>query len=66
MHFDFVHDFHDALTAQGIPAHKVLVPNVLHAFDILAEIGGDVDREIVSPAVRWIAKWVGVGVDGEE
>jgi len=61
-----VHDFHDALTAQGIPAHKVLVPNVLHAFDILAEIGGDVDREIVSPAVRWIAKWVGVGVDGEE
>lgn len=54
-----VHDFHDALTAQGIPAHKVLVPNVLHAFDILAEIGGEVHREIVGPAVRWVARWVG-------
>ncbi|KAK0115866.1 hypothetical protein ONS95_012914 [Cadophora gregata] len=55
-----VHDFHDELNKQGIPAHKVLVPNVLHAFDILAEIGGEVDREIVGPAVRWVARWVGV------
>ncbi|KAL2067735.1 hypothetical protein VTL71DRAFT_15831 [Oculimacula yallundae] len=61
--FDATHvdDFHTALTAQSIPAGKVLVPNVYHAFDIPAEMGGDIHREIVVPAVRWVAAFVGIG-----
>ncbi|KAL5319399.1 hypothetical protein ACEPPN_012451 [Leptodophora sp. 'Broadleaf-Isolate-01'] len=59
-----VHDFHAALHALAIPAEKVLVPNVLHAFDTLAEIDGATHREIVNPAVRWVAGFVGVGGNG--
>ena len=57
-----VHEFHAALSARSIPAQKVLVPNALHAFDIAAEIGSETHRDVVVPAVRWIAGFVGVGV----
>ncbi|KAH7310042.1 Alpha/Beta hydrolase protein [Rhexocercosporidium sp. MPI-PUGE-AT-0058] len=59
-----VHDFYAALTSLSIPAVKVLVPNVLHAFDISAEIGSEVHRDVVRPAVGWVAGWVGVGGGG--
>ena len=58
-----VHEFHAALSARSIPAQKVLVPNVLHAFDVAEEIGSETHRDVVVPAVRWIAGFVGVNAE---
>ncbi|CZS92953.1 uncharacterized protein RAG0_03445 [Rhynchosporium agropyri] len=61
--FDTLHvkNFHAALIARSVPAVEILVPNVLHAFDIPAEIGSEIHMSFVEPAVKWIAAWVGVG-----
>lgn len=56
-----VHDFHSALEAQGIPCEKHIIPGAAHAFDVREEIGSEVHKEILKPAVTWVAKWVGKG-----
>ena len=50
-------DFDAALKKQGVDSVAVVVPDVRHAFDIWANVGGKVDVEILSPAVSWLARF---------
>ncbi|KAI9049605.1 hypothetical protein LZ554_006631 [Drepanopeziza brunnea f. sp. 'monogermtubi'] len=52
------HLFHAALDAQAIPIATTLVPNVKHAFDSTAPVGGYVHRAYFVPAVEWLAAFV--------
>lgn len=57
--FDASHvtNFHAALKKQGVDSVAIVAPNMEHAFDIWAEVGGDVDVEILSQAVDWVARY---------
>ena len=50
-----MHDFHASLEASGVSCQKVAVPDMTHAFDMFAEIGSEVCREVIRPAVEWLA-----------
>ena len=55
-----VNEFHEALQKTGVKCEKVLVQGAGHALDMWAEIGGDLHKEIVTPAVEWVAACAGV------
>jgi peroxiredoxin len=52
-----VTNFHAALKKQGVDSVAIVAPNMEHAFDIWAEVGGKVDVEILSQAVDWVARY---------
>jgi acetyl esterase/lipase len=52
-----VHKFHSALEATGVECRKVVVPGMGHAFDNWESIGGEMDREVIGPAVDWVVKF---------
>lgn len=55
-----VNEFHEALAKTGVKCEKVLVQGAGHALDMWAEIGGDLHKGIISPAVEWVAACAGV------
>jgi hypothetical protein len=48
-------EFDKKLKERGVESVAIVVPNMGHAFDVWAEVGGDVDEGIVRPAVGWVA-----------
>lgn len=60
--FDVSHTngFHEALQTTGVKCEKMIVQGAGHALDMWAEIGGDLHRDIITPAVGWVAACAGV------
>lgn len=52
-----VHKFHAALEEKGVKCKKVVVPGMGHAFDNWESIGGEMDREVIGPAVDWVVRF---------
>ncbi len=49
-----VNHFHHALESQGIPCKKVILPGLLHAFDVREDVGSEIHLNVLRPAVRWV------------
>lgn len=54
-------DFHAVLEGQGVPVQTKIVQGATHAFDVREDIGSKCHRDVLIPAVHWVAKFVGVG-----
>lgn len=50
--------FAAALEKQGILHAENIVPGADHAFDMFAESGGSVHRDIITPAVEWVSQFI--------
>ncbi|KAH8674371.1 Alpha/Beta hydrolase protein [Tricladium varicosporioides] len=48
------HSFHEALKQLGVECKKIVVPGRGHAFDIWEAVGGEIDKKVIDPAVKWV------------
>jgi acetyl esterase/lipase len=51
------HDFHKALKQRGVECKTIIVSGKKHAFDISEVIGGEIDKTVIGPAVKWVNSW---------
>lgn len=56
-------EFHEALLQSGVRSEKMAVLGLGHSFDIWAEIGGLVDKEVLGPAVEWVVAFASGGCE---
>jgi acetyl esterase/lipase len=51
------HDLHEALKQRGVVCKTIVVSGKKHAFDIWEVIGGEIDKTVIGPAVKWVTSW---------
>lgn len=61
--FDLSHmlSFAEKLEGYGVQNEIIIAEEEVHAFDIWADIDGEVHLKILRPAVKWISQVVGLG-----